>query len=163
LPALGLIGPLGDDIDHAIDGIGAPECGSRAADNLDAVDILKDGILDVPEDAGKNMSVNAAPVNHHQQVFGELVIQPSDIDRPIRGADARDVDPWRQTQGLRDTGDARSADVVLGDDIDRRGHVGNLFRPFGGRDDLDVFQLFQGQLGEVHRLFIGSVARLRIA
>src|SRR5258708_1080305 len=51
--SLGLTGRARDDIDHAIDGIDTPQCAPRAADDFDAIDVLEDHILDVPEHAGE--------------------------------------------------------------------------------------------------------------
>src|SRR5205823_5923206 len=56
-------GALGDDVDHAVDGIAAPQRGARAADHFDAVDVFDDGILHVPEHASKQRVVEAAPIH----------------------------------------------------------------------------------------------------
>src|SRR5665213_898872 len=42
-----------DDVDHAIDGIGAPQRAARTADDFDAGDVFEKVVLDVPEDAGE--------------------------------------------------------------------------------------------------------------
>jgi hypothetical protein len=55
LPALGLLGSFGDDIDHPIHGVGPPKGGSRASDDLDAIDIFNHRILNIPEYTRKYM------------------------------------------------------------------------------------------------------------
>src|SRR5690606_22761271 len=47
--ALGQASIPGYDVDDTIDGIGPPERRPRAADDFDTVNILEQGILDVPE------------------------------------------------------------------------------------------------------------------
>src|SRR6185369_16958486 len=46
-------GMLGDDVDHAIDGIRSPQRPSRAAHDLDAFDVFKEDVLHLPVDAGE--------------------------------------------------------------------------------------------------------------
>ena len=42
-----------DDVDDAVDGVGAPERGARPANHLDAIDVAENVVLHVPEDAGE--------------------------------------------------------------------------------------------------------------
>ncbi len=49
--ALGIGGALGDDIDDAVDGVRSPDGAAGAADDLDAVDVVEQDVLDVPVDA----------------------------------------------------------------------------------------------------------------
>ena len=43
-------GVSGDDVDHAVHGVGAPQCPSRPADHFDALDVLEHHLLLIPED-----------------------------------------------------------------------------------------------------------------
>src|SRR5687768_4732413 len=47
--ALRLPGILGDDVDDAVHGVGAPQGGAGTANDLDAVDVLQEGVLAIPE------------------------------------------------------------------------------------------------------------------
>src|SRR3989442_11508966 len=38
-----------DDVDHTVYCICSPQCGSRPADYLDAIDVLKQSVLNIPE------------------------------------------------------------------------------------------------------------------
>src|SRR3954453_8910290 len=55
--ALSRRGRLGDDVDHAIDGIGPPQRGAGSADHLDPVDVFQHRVLEFPEHAGKQRRV----------------------------------------------------------------------------------------------------------
>ncbi len=63
---LSLRSVLGDDIDDAVDGIGAPHGAARAADNLDAVDIVERHVDHLPRNAGAYRLIDAAAVDQHQ-------------------------------------------------------------------------------------------------
>src|ERR1700704_2417110 len=39
---------LAGDVNHSVDGIGAPQSRSWSADHFDAIEILQEGVLDVP-------------------------------------------------------------------------------------------------------------------
>jgi hypothetical protein len=43
----------GDDVDHAIDRIGAPHHGAGAANDLDPLDVVERHRVEFPDDAGK--------------------------------------------------------------------------------------------------------------
>ena len=60
---------LGDDVDHAIHGIRAPDGSSRAANHFNAIDVLKHHILRIPIHAGEKRGVNASSVDQDQKGF----------------------------------------------------------------------------------------------
>lgn len=76
-------GALRDDIDDAIDGIGAPHGRAGAADDLDPFDILQHEVLGVPVHAREEWTVDAAAVDHHQQLVRECVVEAARRDRII--------------------------------------------------------------------------------
>jgi hypothetical protein len=65
----------GDDVDHAIDRIGAPHHGAGAADDLDALDVLERHRVEFPDHAGKQRGINAAAIDQHQQLVGETAVE----------------------------------------------------------------------------------------
>src|SRR5579862_5060793 len=64
--ALGIGGGFRDDIDDAIDRVGAPDAAAGAADDFDALDVFE-GIIDgVPIDARKNGVIDRSTVDLHE-------------------------------------------------------------------------------------------------
>src|SRR5688572_9616029 len=61
--ALRVAGGLGDDVDHAVEGIGAPEGAAGAADDFDAVDVVEQVILHIPKNAGVKRGVENAAIH----------------------------------------------------------------------------------------------------
>ena len=93
-------GGAGDDVDHAVDRIGPPEGGTWAADDLDALDVLEQGVLDVPEDAGEEVVVEGAAGHEDEELVGEAAVEAAGGDGPGVAADPRHLDAGRQAQGL---------------------------------------------------------------
>ena len=90
--ALRVAGALGGDVDDAVDGVGAPEGGAGAADDLDAVEVRQDVVERVPVDAGEQRRVDGAAVHEHQQLVGVELVEPAGADGPVAGVDAGDVE-----------------------------------------------------------------------
>ncbi len=67
--ALGVLGRAGDDVDHAVDRIAAPQGAAGAADHLDPVDVLEHHVLGFPEHARKERRVDGATVDQHQHLL----------------------------------------------------------------------------------------------
>ena len=101
-----------DDVDDAVDGVGAPQRRARPADDLDAIDVAEDVVLHVPEDAGEERRVDRAPVDHHQQLVGGVGVEAAWRDRPGAVVEARDVDAVGEEQRVGDRRHAGAADVV---------------------------------------------------
>ncbi len=151
---LRVLGALADDVDHAVDGIGAPEGSARAADDLDPLHVLQHHVLLVPEHAGTDLVVDAAAVDQHQELVGVDAVEAANADGPGVGADAGHVHAWRHSQGFGNVGRAATADHILRDYENCRGRPPDraLFlhhrRHFHvHRRDLDVGL---GKLIEVH-------------
>ena len=73
--ALRVAGAFGDDVDDAVDGVRAPQRPARPAHHLDAVDVLHQHVLHVPEHTGKQRCIDTAAVNHHQQVARKNAVE----------------------------------------------------------------------------------------
>src|SRR5437016_11684161 len=63
---LSIFGMFGNDVDHAIDCIRAPNRGSRPTDHLNALDIFQQHVLFAPHDAVKERIKNTAAIDQHQ-------------------------------------------------------------------------------------------------
>ena len=61
--AFGFPRVLGDDVDHTVDGIGPPNGSARAPDDLDSLDVLHQGFLNLPIDAVEKGRVNGTAIN----------------------------------------------------------------------------------------------------
>src|SRR5262249_9008067 len=66
-----LPGGFRDDVDDAVDSIGAPECAAGAANDLDPLDLLDRQVLGFPVDAAGVRRVDAPPVDQDQQPVGK--------------------------------------------------------------------------------------------
>ena len=108
---------LRHNVDDAIDGIGAPERGAGSANHFNAVDVLQHRVLHVPENAGEQRSVNRPPVDHHEQLVGERVVEAARADGPGVLIDARHFHARRAAQRFGNARGARAANVFAGDDV----------------------------------------------
>ena len=147
--ALRLSRALRDDVDHAVDGVGAPERAARAADDLDAVDVLEERVLDLPVGAGEQRIVDAAPVDQHEHRPRQAAGEASHADRPLVGVDSCHLDAGGEPQRVGERPGPRAPDLVLGDDVDRIGGRGPDLRLARHGGDLRVHQLLEAELGEV--------------
>src|SRR5579884_511726 len=57
---------LGDDVNHAINGVRPPNGSSRTANHFNAIDVSKRKILNIPKNTGKEWGIYAASVDQHQ-------------------------------------------------------------------------------------------------
>ena len=64
-----------DDVDHAVDGVRAPQRRAGPADHLDAVDVGEDIVLHVPENAGEERRIDRPPVDHHEELVGDVRVE----------------------------------------------------------------------------------------
>ena len=144
--ALGLVGLAGDDVDDAVDRVGAPECRARAADHLDAVDVFRDDVLGVPVDAGEQRIVDRPPVDQHQQLVrerlvGEVARETARRDYPAVRAGLGDEQIGRQPQNVGQARGAGAGDLVVGDDVERRWRVAERLAGLGRRRHRQIRQL----------------------
>src|SRR5712664_3632077 len=64
-----------DDVDDAVDSVRAPHGGPGAADHFDALDVLEQRVLRVPEHAGEERRVDSATVDQDEQLVADRVIE----------------------------------------------------------------------------------------
>src|SRR5207245_7652643 len=111
--ALGSLRGLGDNVDHAVDGIRAPQGGPGTADDFDAVHILEHDVLHVPVHTREKRGVDASAVNQNEQLVVESPVEPSRADGPFVLVDARHFQAWNHPQSIRDAGRPGAADIFL--------------------------------------------------
>ena len=101
-----VLGRPGDDVDHAIDRVGAPKRGARAANHLNPVNVFEQRVLRVPIHAGEQRRVKAAPVHQNEKLVCEQIVEAAGTDCPVVGVHARHLHARNQAQRL---GNARHA------------------------------------------------------
>ncbi len=163
VPALGIRGSPRDHVDHAVDGVRAPQCRPRTADHLDALDVLEHDVLGIPEHAGEKRRVHRAPVDQDQELVVDRIVEAARADGVRARAGTRDLEVGREPQGLGKAGRTRAADVLRGDHEYGGGGVREPLRALGDRSDLDVAQLFDAEVREIGHLlwFRGERCRSR--
>ena len=114
--ALGIPGRPGDDVDHSIDRVGAPERRARATDHFDPLDIFQQRVLHVPVHAGEQRRIDAAPIHQDQKFVGEQIVETPRADGPAMGVHARHLHAGNQAQGLGNARRARATKLVRGND-----------------------------------------------
>ncbi len=140
----GLPGRPGDDVDHPVHGVRPVQRPARPADHLDPLDVLQHQVARVPEHARAQGRIQAAPVDHDQQLVGGLIaVEPARADRIVDRIDPLHVQIGGQPQHLGQAGRARAPDVLGRDDEDGRRRIGQGLGPSRHRDHLDHGQFFQ--------------------
>src|SRR5260370_22293303 len=95
-------GVLGDDVDDAVHGIGAPDRATRSADDLDALDVLQRHVLLVPEHTRESGGIHGTAVDEYQHLVRIPVVEAANRDSPGVRIDLRHVDPGRHAKQVRD-------------------------------------------------------------
>jgi hypothetical protein len=157
--ALGVLRALADDVDDAVDRVRAPERCPRSADDLDAVYVLEEQVLHVPEDAREERGIDAAGVREDEQLGRVDAAEPARAHSPPARGDLGHVQARDQSEGLRNRPRPVPPHGLVGDDGDGRGGGGERLFRLGDGSDLDLRQLFQRELGEVASFAGGRGAR----
>jgi hypothetical protein len=135
-----------DDVDHAVHRVRSPDGASRSGDDLDALDVGEQDVLHVPEHARVERRVDAASVDQHEQLVGEIAAEAADRDRPLVRVVARDLDVRREPQRVRNRRHTAAADILRSDHVDGgRSHV-EAFGPPRRRRDLELAELLDAQV-----------------
>ena len=114
-PSVRINSLLGDDVDHAIDGVCPPNGSAGTADHFDPFDILKRHIQHVPEDSAEGGHIYRAAVYQHQQFVAELTVKSASADGPGVGVDLSHIHPRHHSQKIGDIRRARTG-YILGRD-----------------------------------------------
>src|SRR5213594_4467298 len=102
-----------NDVDDAVYRVRAPQRAARAADDFYALDVFDQRVLHVPEHAGEQRRIDAAPVNEHEQLVGDCgAVEASCRDGISTRVHARDLEVRRQAQYFWDAGVTGPADVL---------------------------------------------------
>jgi hypothetical protein len=124
-----------DHVDHATQRLGAVQHRHRAADDLDALDVVdRDPVVLVVAVADHAVAgTDALAVDQHQRVAAVHAAQVDRLaaaDRPALDGDARFA-----AHGVEQVVGAARLDLLARDDVDRRGRVDQRHRMAGGGHD----------------------------
>jgi hypothetical protein len=157
--SLGALGLLGDDVDDAVHGVGAPEGRAGAPDHLDPLDVGERRRLDVPEGSREQRGVDAAAIDEDQELSGEIVLESARADGPRRGVDALHLHPGHQPQRLGHGRESGAPDVLRRDHVDRRRGIRELLGSLRYGRHLERGQLLEVEVIEVEVRIIGRRER----
>src|SRR5581483_3432127 len=138
-----------NDVDDAIDRVGSPSARSRAADDLDALDVLERKVEHVPKNTREGRQVNAASIHQHQQLVAELLVEAADADCPGIGVYLCHLHTWNHAQQVRDIVGLGMSDIILRNDENCGGGVGQSLFFSGNRGYLHIHQVLQAQLSQI--------------
>ena len=158
--ALTFAGLLGDDVDDAVEGVGAVERRAGAAHDLDALDVLDADRERLPDRGAEEVDVDAAAVDEDEGLVREALVEAADAHLGLAAGDLHDVDAGEAPQELGDLRDAREADVLLGDDRRRVRRVERALRALRRGDDALCEDVFGARRAESPRGF-GRARRRR--
>ena len=139
----------GDDIDHPVHGVGAPNRSARSANHFDPLDVFQGKILLVPQHCRKRWLIQRASVDQSQDLVGVERIEPTDTDRPLVGIDLRHLYTRHQAQQVGNIVSSRGRDVLARDHIDRRAHLGERLILVRCRCHSELHQVFRSELADI--------------
>ena len=142
---------LGDDVDHPVHGVGAPQRRAGAANHLDPLHVLQHRVLHVPIHPREQGCIHAPPVHQHQKLVGKSPVEAAGANCPLARVEPRHVDPRNHAQRFGDGAGARSPDVLLCNDVDGSRRPGQLLFLLGCGGDLDVHQILNILTDQVGR------------
>ena len=146
--ALRVLRRFGDDVDDAVDPVGAPQARAGAADHFDPFNVLQRVIHAVPINARVDRVVQRAPVDLHELLADEPVVEPARTHRPFVGVDPRHIHARHQAEQFWNRRGPRAPDHLGRDDRDGRGRL--LHRAVLPRNggDFDLAQILERQITE---------------
>jgi hypothetical protein len=123
----------GEYLDHAADGIGAPQRGARTAHDLDAFDLRQRQVREIGRALGGRIDAHA--IHQHQRMPGVAAAQEQRAGL-ARAARAGDVDACLAREQGQQVGRLAALDVIAREHGDRgEGFIGRHRRAIGGDDD----------------------------
>src|SRR5690606_26285678 len=150
-------GRPGDDIDYAIDRVGAPQGASGSRYHFDPLDVVHQRVLRVPEDTGVKRRINTPAVDQHQQLVRKVAVEAPDGNGPGVGAGACYLATRGEPQDLGYAAEAGAADVFRRDDVDGARGLPQRLAATRYRHDPQLPQLFDGAFEQIR----GGMSRQR--
>jgi hypothetical protein len=144
-----------DDVDDAVDGVGAPQRCAGTADDLDAIDVLEHVVDRVPEHAGEERRIDRPPVHHDKELVRRAAIEAARRHGPRAVVAARHVHAVGEGEGVGQRGHAGTADVLARDDRHGGGRRPDGFHAAARGRDVDLHQLLDREPLQVLRIRLG--------
>ncbi len=142
-------GAARDDVDHAIDRIGAPDRRPGTADHLDTLDEFERDVVELPEHAGIDRRVKAAPVLQHQQLVRVTSAEAADRHAPAVVGEASHMHARCHAQRLGQVGGAAAPNVLRADHMHRSSSTRQRLRALGHRGHNHIHELFKAHVEEI--------------
>jgi len=90
--ALAGVGIFGDDVNDAVDGVGAPQGAGGSALDFDAAQVFQDEIEQTPVVPGGDLTVNGAAVFEDEEFARSGVVKAADVDGVAAAVEAEGLD-----------------------------------------------------------------------
>ena len=135
-------GSLRDDVDDAVEGVGAVERRPRAADDLDSLDVFDADGQRRPDRRAEQIDVEAPSVDEDEHLVREALVEAAHRDLGLRPGHLHDVDAREATKQLGELRESREPDVLLRDDRRRTRRVERTLGLLGRGDDRLLEDLF---------------------
>jgi len=140
---------LGDQVDHAAQGVGAPDSTSRAAHHLDLLDLAQVDRHHVPHDEAEEVEVERAPVEQHQLRRLQATGATARLHVDVAGTQLGDVHAGNVAQQIAEVVGGNLLDLVGLQHADGGWDLVQRLLGAGGGDDDDLRDLF-------HALVLGQ-------
>ncbi len=101
------------------------------------------------KDAGEQRRVDGPAVDHHEKLVGQRRVEAARADRPVVRVRLRHLQIVGQAQHLRQARGAGALDLILRDDLNRRGCLQQLLWMARDGRHLDAQQLIDAQVFQI--------------
>ena len=85
--SLSFVGAFGPNVDDAVNRIGAPKRGTRAANDLDLLNVGEKSLLHVPEHSGEQGGVKASAVHQYLHLVRYAAVESASRNSPGMAVD----------------------------------------------------------------------------
>ncbi len=126
---------LGDDVDDAVERVGAPDRRCGTANHLDALDLVEVRRHELPHRQPEEVLVDAPPVNHGQLGGRQRRRRTAGVDVDVARGNLRDVDARNGPEQIGIVVRRRDGQSLRTNDGHRGRCVHDLLLDLGGRDD----------------------------
>ena len=142
---------LGDDVDHAVHRVGAPDGRRRPADHFDLLDLGGVDRQEVPGDEPEEVQVDAAAVDQRQLAGRQRRRGAAAGEVDVAGRGLGDVEPGHRPEQVGVAGGGVVLQGLAGNQAHRGRRVHQRLLGLGGRDD-DLLLVDRRLLGRWHLL-----------
>ena len=139
-----MAGVFGDDVDHAVDCVGAPSGAARSADGFDLLHVLEGHVTDIPDGAAKACGIKGAAIDEREDFVGRGAAKATHRDGIATAVDLADLHAGGHAQNIGKGERAGAADVFFGNDGYGSGGAEEFFFGFRKGADVKLGEIFEG-------------------